>query len=649
MIKKLIIPIILLWFSSALFAQEYLTGLHSNPLISANKYHSFSLRANDTAQLYLPFLDDFSYKGEIYPTDTLWADRDVFINSTYCLNPPTIGVATFDAINDTGAIYPSATPTPFLADKLTSLLIHLDKLFDGTPITVADSVYLSFYYQPQGVADAPNPNDSLVLEFYVPGLPNWIKVWGSGGETLDSFRSVYNRYFKQVVIPIVNPIYLKDSFQFRFRNYASIAPLTIPSWQSNVDEWNVDYVYLNTRRSKADTFPHDIAFVDPAPTILQNYQEIPSRHFTNANLTTNMVMKEIDLNNISTNMFYKYIVTQENGPFTYTHDAGVFDILSFLPNGYQTYPLFANPAIDFTLPSFGTNDSVIFDITHIIGSNGFIDKNRKNDTVVHRQVFYNSYAYDDGTAENGYGLSGASAKLAYEFNLNQPDTLGGIEMYFNETLSNPYFKYFYVMVWSSLDPETIIYKSKRLRPEFADSINTFHTYQILDTSILVSGKVYVGWLQTTDDNLNVGFDRNHNSQSKTFFNVDGTWAPSALSGSLMIRPMMGTSWQIKNQSIIPIPKPDQFSCSLYPNPTRQNDIGIRLLPFYNTKENKDNISLEIYDNLGRQVATMPLPSRLNEFNDPAIDISFLNKGVYFIHILNYFTNETTINKLVILR
>ena len=638
MVKKLIILITLLWINSALFAQEYLTGLHSNPKLSADKQQPFHLKT--IGEVHLPFLDDFSYIGQVYPADTMWADRSVFINSTYCINPPTVGVATLDAINDTGAIYPYATPTPFLADFLTSLPIRLDSMFDGSGIIqVSDSVYFSFYYQPQGVADAPSPGDSLMLEFYSPNQQEWFPVWSSGGLTLDSFRTVYNRDFKQVMIPIKDTTFLQKGFKFRFSNYASIAPLTIPSWQSNVDEWNIDYVYLNIGRSKADTMPQDIAFVDPAPTILKNYQRIPARHFTNANLAPNMQLKESNLFDILTNMSYRYVVTEENGPFTYTKSGGVFDINPFITSGYHTYPLHATPVIDFTLPSFGNNDSVVFDITHIMSSNGWADKNVRNDTIVRRQEFYNSYAYDDGTAENGYGLSGASAKLAYEFTLNQQDTLGGIDMYFNETLSTPYFKYFYLTVWSSLSPETLIYKSKRVRPEFKDSINAFYTYQIEDTVILVGGTIYVGWQQLTEDNLNVGFDRNTNSQSKTFFNVEGSWVGSAINGSLMIRPLMGTSWQDKKTKSWP--SVNTFTCHVYPNPAYGDNITIDLPSNYNTEQNRNNITIQMFDYLGRMVYENAFSNR--------IDISFLSKGVYNLRLLNYNTNESTVSKLVITR
>jgi hypothetical protein len=639
MIKKNIVFILLLWVASASFAQEYLTGLHSNPLIAANKHQG--LAPKTTAEVHLPFMDDFSYMDRFYPIDTLWADRNVFINSTYAVNPPTVGVATFDAINDTGAIYTSATPTPFLADYLTSLPIRLDTMFDGTgSIDASDSVYFSFYYQPQGVADSPNPNDSLILEFYAPDTNRWIKVWGAGGMTLDAFRTLYNSYFKLVMIPIVQAKYLKDSFQFRFINYASIAPLTIPSWQSNCDQWNIDYVYLNVGRSKTDTLQQDIAFVDPAPTILKNYQRIPARHFTNADLATNLVMKESNRYDILTNMAYGYFVNEENGPFNQSYTGGVGDIYPFITNGYHNYPPHINPPVNFTLPSFGSSDTAVFDIKHYMSSNGWTDKNRGNDTIVHRQEFTNAYAYDDGTAENGYGLSVASAKLAYEFTINQPDTLGGVAMYFNETLSNPYYKYFYLTVWSSLNPETIIYKSERKRPEFADSINKFYIYPIKDTAVLVSGTFFVGWQQTTDDNLNVGFDRNTNAKSHTLFNIDGTWLGSSLDGTLMIRPLVGTAWQ-SSLSGISESSAENFNALVYPNPANGNILNISLPAQYNTEKNRGNITFEVYDYLGQKLLEKPWSTTL--------DISALSNGMYFVRFLNKLSGKVFVSKFVITR
>ena len=76
--------------------------------------------------LVLPFYDDFSYAGP-YPNPSLWLDQYVFVNNTKGVAPPTIGVATFDGLNQFGYPYDSTVVSsgntiapPHSSDTLTS-------------------------------------------------------------------------------------------------------------------------------------------------------------------------------------------------------------------------------------------------------------------------------------------------------------------------------------------------------------------------------------------------------------------------------------------------------------------------------------------------------------------------------------------------
>ena len=69
------------------------------------------------------------------------------------------------------------------------------------------------------------------------------------------------------------------SVENTFFNYASIATTNIPSWRSNADQWNLDYIYLNTDRNHADTFYKDISFVERAPSMLKRYQAMPYNQY----------------------------------------------------------------------------------------------------------------------------------------------------------------------------------------------------------------------------------------------------------------------------------------------------------------------------------------------------------------------------------
>ncbi len=104
-------------------AQERLTSVASNPVLQKGaRLLPYKSVTQDT--LKLPVTDDFSGSSH-FPGGGVWMDNQVYINNTFGLNPPTYGVATFDAIDSTGKIYTTATTESFLADALTSRPVNL--------------------------------------------------------------------------------------------------------------------------------------------------------------------------------------------------------------------------------------------------------------------------------------------------------------------------------------------------------------------------------------------------------------------------------------------------------------------------------------------------------------------------------------------
>ena len=156
--------------------QEYVTGLTQNPSL-VKAYKQTPSPEKSAVTIKLPFVEDFS-KGVGYPNAQLWQDRQAFVNNTYPVFPPSIGVATLDALDADGKMYAHASREAFAADTLTSNLVRLDSNFTlHRQMQVADSLYFSFYFQPGGgcrvspavewerVGDAPEFDDELVLEF----------------------------------------------------------------------------------------------------------------------------------------------------------------------------------------------------------------------------------------------------------------------------------------------------------------------------------------------------------------------------------------------------------------------------------------------------------------------------------------------------
>ncbi|HLP19641.1 MAG TPA: hypothetical protein VK174_05040, partial [Chitinophagales bacterium] len=201
--------------------------------------------------------------------DKKWFDSYAYVNNTYPINPPTIGVATLDGLNEYGLPYNNSTNQTYgTADYLTSKPINL------AGITGADSVYLSFFYEARGLGDYPDRLDSLLVDFLdIAGI--WHTVWSDTGYTTIGQAS---QKFKEVLIqvpdlPIANS-YFHNVFQFRFRNKASL--------YGNNDHWHIDYVVLDKNRSAVDTIIQDIAFVYPLPTMLKNFTLMPADQFNPA-------------------------------------------------------------------------------------------------------------------------------------------------------------------------------------------------------------------------------------------------------------------------------------------------------------------------------------------------------------------------------
>nr|NQU91599.1 T9SS type A sorting domain-containing protein [Bacteroidota bacterium] len=608
-----------------------------------------------------------------------------------------------------------ANPLQFPADKLTSRPIRLDSIFEpvARKLSPADSVYFSFYYQPQGRGTGggndPQKQDSLVLEFgwftidsvfsYIdsiqvlvgiypvdtvfPGdilfspcdtawgtvitdtlypldyvtLPcdsvfipetNWSHIWSSEGFTLDTFRMFNDTaYFRQVMIPITDTNFFRDDFQFRFFNYASIASDNLQSWQSNCDYWNVDYILLDAGRSRLDTTHKAITFVERPPSFIKEFERMPFPQYRDdptSSIKSGFEMYMSNLDNVTQLATYTYEVTNDAGGFIYEYNGGDWTMEVFNNFGFITHSPWAYPAVDEFFPPYGDRDTAYFDITHyLIGQveQGFTD------TVAFRQEFSNYYAYDDGSPEFGYGLTPAGSMLAYQFSLNTRDTLRALNMYFNKTLTGANQQFFDIAVWSDLNgaPGDIIYLQERVKPVFSDNLYQFHTYE-LDSAVPLSGSspFYVGWIQSTNHNLNVGFDTYNNAGSHIFYNVAGEWIKTSYQGSLMIRPVIGK--KLTENNVIKSTLVDAFIIA--PNPTQTGLIEFKFLDRNNItstpsfvipdEQLTDQMEIEVFNLLGQRLYYSSYQQIIN--------LSFLNRGVYVVRLIDNFNQKTLVEKMV---
>ena len=247
-LKKYFFFVFLLTYSFTLFGQTpAIVPLDHHPVLRGR--NSMMLK-NDTPvdTISLPFIDDFSYYSRsTQPDQKLWMDQYVYINNNYPIQPRSNGVATFDALDADGNIYKNSSAT-FPADTLTSSPIDLG-------VSGLNNVYLSFFYQPQGYGDSPEPADSLILQFKSPVTKQWRSVWNTPGTATHPFKQILLR---------VEGEYLRKGFQFRFVNMVSLDQDQFnPGRKGNADHWHIDYVRMDKNRSETDTATLDVAIIAP--------------------------------------------------------------------------------------------------------------------------------------------------------------------------------------------------------------------------------------------------------------------------------------------------------------------------------------------------------------------------------------------------
>jgi hypothetical protein len=622
-------------------AQEILTGLQENPVVKkiAEK-RSNQMQLQSLILRELPFIDDFSKNTGYIPDQTKWQGTSVYINNSYGMNAPSIGVATFDAINskgelnDVGYIYSSPS------DTLLSQPINL--------VYPNDSIYLTFYFQAGGYGDLPENRDSLILQFSPDGNV-WNTVWKAfpsatdstmteiyyrNGETSTYMRRVDSlpKYFFKAHVKVDKPEYLTGSFRFRFINYASISINSFtPGRASNADHWNIDFVYLDKGVTALDTLIEDVAVMFPQQPLTTVFEEIPWRHY-NSDARAKLFGTGIELKLVYQNLGWGTRNVGRHFEITPMFGNGEYFAVT---TGYENIEDFEVREVTHTVGDYdfySDTDSAEFEIKSYITTDSDPARAdyRYNDTIIYYHRFYDSYAYDDGTAENGYGLFGvgsAAGRVAVQFYCFASDSLRGVYMYFNHTVGNVNENNrFRLAVWSDDNgvPGEILYVQNATKPTYSDSLNQFVAYKF--TKPIFIGRretFYVGWMQTNDDFINIGFDRNRNHRDKVFYNLSNLWEPSIYEGSPMIRPIFSPAERFPENPVLPPENPASgiSGVVLAPNPSADY---IRM----NWADDADNITakrIEIYNVSGRLI-------KIENSDNNIISVSDLQAGSYIVRI-----------------
>lgn len=632
------------WSQEAYIPQYKQSIKQQKPEQQYSKTRQLKTAFSETVEL--PFIDDFA-RPETTPFQGLWADNYATINNQYINNFYTIGVATLDAFNQDGYLYKDANKSGFQADYLTSQPINL-------AYPASDSLYLSFVVQPKGLMDAPETKDSLVLEFRANASTPWQKVWyanynlSTTDTTLTFHSEISNTQqirrgaitlnkFHSVLIPIKQSEYLTEAFQFRFRNKASVNYDTdLQSRTGNVDLWHLDMVYLDKNRSFADSVINDVAVSKRLNPLLKNYQSIPWSHFPRANayeMYDSIFVTYRNTGEQTINFSREFIIEDlynNNPPYAFTGGTGD----DIAPNIEQTYGRKTN----YIFPFAEEQDSAAFKVSAWLITDALEATKpfRWNDTITYVHTFKNYYAYDDGTAEGGYGLSGAGSKngeIAVKFRSYKKDTLQGISLYFNQSINESNRVYFALtirQVAADGMPGDLIYEEAGLLPEYTDQAGAF-TFYALEKPLVLEGEFFIGWRKTSEEMLNVGLDLNSDNHKNRYYMLNGYWHPSSIAGAIQIRPIMGRKNLLTAIDEV-MPEPAKHNVlKVYPNPA-SNRIFIET-------ENNNIQSAQLIDLSGRICKQWQ--------NTQTLSVADIREGIYLLVITHQGQQYT--QKLIISR
>lgn len=593
------------------------------------------LVAQDT--MGLPFFDDFSYDGP-YPDEELWLTKDVFVNTSFGINPPSIGMATFDGLNSGGTPYGSSVT---YSDFLVSTYLDL------SPYNADSDVYLSFFIQPKGKGDNPDEDDLLILEF-----KNVQGVW----DTVANYESIFFQgldgptSFDHKAIKIEQDQYLHSGFQFRFKN--------ISSGLGVADLWHLDYVKVNANESPDPTSP-DIAFVQASSSILKHYNAMPWHQFSgfeNQELNNEM---EIALFN-----HFGFTETAEPSTVTIVEQVTGTTVLAAsellkLDGTINQKDVPADTLVEYTnpFPSFSGNMSnsvfdseseLIFQTTYNFQQNEETTLTASNNEARRKTIFSNYYAYDDGTAEGNLAAQGAGTQAAVRFIANVADSLKGVQFHFPHLFADVSNQSFNLKVWvGDLDSDPV-YERNLVRPLYADSVfdtlQGFTSYKLVDSDgnltpvYIPAGEFYIGWEQVDNQFENaipVGFDIDSESEDQEIFANTGTgWAPLAerFKGALMIRAVVGDEAAIETMVEEIEPTFDEVF-NLFPNPTL-GEITLIL-----KDRDLKNYTLRIYSIEGILKFEEKQVNQTTTLN--------LGNGYYIVSLSNKDGSETLIKQLII--
>ncbi|MEO1255424.1 MAG: hypothetical protein AAFY41_11150, partial [Bacteroidota bacterium] len=381
----------------------------------------------------LPFWDDFSITTadspdsiRVWERDTSFQwnyqlSKDVFVNATLAINPPSYRVATFDGLDGNGAFHTDAKPW---ADQLVSDTIDLQGKTD---------VVLSFYWQAGGNVEIPEAGDSLILEFFNPldTGNEWHQVWSiDGSEIINGEDTIFTQVAQEVTSE-----FLTQKFLFRFQSFGDK--------DGPFDAWHLDYIFLSDARGEDDFYYDDISLNTPQTSPFTPFNAVPvNQLLSNLNTYSGTVsvtasaLEKPDQSQVGVPARYKIELRELiSSTFIDSVDFGDQPTIPVNPDPLSLTSSLKVQTRDFDLSGLPSFDSLILENKVFIKDNidslfDTLNIDQFNDTIRTQILLHNYYAFDDGTAEFAAGTNISGGQVAVQYWLEEPDTLTHLDIYF---------------------------------------------------------------------------------------------------------------------------------------------------------------------------------------------------------------------------
>ncbi len=545
------------------------------------KGNSSHLRtASDT--LLLPFREHFLQTSYEVSTKKWIAPNVKVAFKGACL--PDYGFAILDGSDSLNLPFVGLQQAYGRSDSLTSQCIDL------SAYSPADSLYLSFFVQNGGSFEAAEAQDSLILEAKADSV--FIEIWSAVGNDIPRTKAM------QVHLPLTDSAFFTSCFQFQFLRAASL--------NGRYDNFLLDAIYLDKNRTFNDTL-QTTAFQSFIGSPFQNGYNLPLKHqaidtlfplkctfFNNFpagnNLSLDVRISETLNNQFSTNNTFNL-----NIDTTCSDTQNVGSVLSV--------SITQNARFSYDFISGGDTFNIFFGIDSV-------------------------WAYDDGTAETGYGVLEATS-FGQSYTLLQPDTLKAVRISFFPGTYKFNLKAFVLEIWrqdANGNIDTLLY-SQNIRLQTGKAPDFFYRYY-LDSLLPLPNKFLVAIRQYDNNPAGVGMDLDTDNSDKIFYRKNGVWKKTAFSGTLLIRPefLGGSSSMILTN----IPRSADNILKIFPNPATEK-IYIRVP---RTTPN-ETIRFSLFSPTGRLIL---------QGSGDEIHIADLAKGLYILKI--YFKESLYIKKII---